>query len=195
MDNLEYVPEVHRYLYKGKTIPSATQIVAWRYPKTYDKIPSYVLKKAADYGTLVHETIEKVNAKAITDEEVHDLGPEVRRAVKDYELLMKKACMFPESFEQMICWKGRYAGTYDILTKDNVLIDIKTTSKIHVDNETKEAPLNLQLSLYAMALGVKEAWYLHLPKKGKASIGKVELWDEKDLVKLIEEYEKEFEPL
>lgn len=188
---LEYIPQSHQYVKNGVIVPSVTKIVNWKFP-IYKGVPQYVLKRKADYGNRVHDLCEKIAAGKMTAEDVKDGDEDVYKAVTDFQLLMDKYCFFPKSMEEKISYKNRYAGTYDILTKDDILIDLKTTSVIHVDNETKQAPLNLQLSLYAMAMKrVEEAWYIWLPKGKKAKCEKVALWSEEELLKLLDEYQED----
>lgn len=179
---------------KGNVIPSATQIVMWKFPELYGGIPESILKRASEHGNTVHELCEKYANEKIDYDDLSKYDESIQHSVIDFKLLLKKYCMYPTSMEQIISYKNKYCGKYDLLC-DDVLIDIKTTSKIHVDNDTLQAPLNLQLSLYAKALGIKEAWYLWLPKKGTSKMGKVELWSDEQLNELLKEYEKDNEPI
>lgn len=195
LNKLEYVESKHKYLYNGKIIPSVTQIVKWKYPDMYKGVPLEVLQNKARYGTEAHKCVEDFAQGKLQIDEIVDT--EIKRAVTDFDILMKQHCFFPKKMEQKVCYRGRYSGTYDLLTMDDILIDIKTTSKIHLDNETKDAPLNLQMSLYKMAMKdkVNECWYVWLPKKGTSKAGKVETWSDDEIIKLLDEYEAEHCPL
>lgn len=162
---IEYIKETHQYLINAKLVPSVTKIVDWKFD-IYKDVPKSVLTKKAKYGSRVHDLCERLMDKKITLQDLDKEDEEVKQAVYDFQYLMKEHCFYPKSMEQKINYKNKYCGTYDILTEDNLLIDLKTTASLHIDNETLQAPLNLQMSLYAMALkGVEEAWYIWLPKK------------------------------
>lgn len=194
MNKLEFVPETHQYLYNGVLIPCVSEIIGFKFPNTYDGIPKSVLAKAADYGTKTHEIVEKVLMKELKIDDIRDMNinPNIKIAAVLAEELCKKWIINPKAVEQSVCYKGKYAGTYDLITEDDFIVDIKTTSKLHLDNDTLQAPLNLQISLYYMAAGIKKdyGYVLWLPKNENAKVEKVKCWSFDDLKALIKEYEK-----
>ena len=59
---IEFIEETHTYLVDGVITPSVTTLIheIWM-PSMYKGINSDTLKRAASYGTKVHEMIEKWN--------------------------------------------------------------------------------------------------------------------------------------
>lgn len=194
MNSLEFIEETHQYLYNGVLIPCVSEIIGFKFPSTYSGIPLSILEKAADYGTKTHEIVEKVLMKELTLEEVNKLNinPKIKVSAQLAQDLCKKWFLNAKSVEQQVCYKGKYAGTFDFITDDDFIVDIKTTTQLHLDNETLQAPLNLQISLYYMAAGIKKdnGYVLWLPKNGDAKVQEVKCWNWEDLKELVKDYEK-----
>ena len=195
MNELEFIKESHQYLYNGVIIPSVSELISFQFPDLYKGVPSDILAKKAGYGTKTHEIVEKVLMKEISLDEVirMNIDPNIKISVQIANDLCKKWIIYPKQVEQKVCYKGKYAGTYDIMTYDDLIVDIKTTSKLHIDNETLQAPLNLQISLYYMAAGIKAefGYVLWIPKGSyDGHIEKVNCWNWDDLKELVKKYEK-----
>lgn len=194
MNNLEFIDETHTYLYKGVIIPSVSEIVRYVFPNQYKGIPKKTLEDKAKYGTKLHELVEKLFFKEISLDEIMEMNidPVMKMSIKQAEDIRKKSLLYFKDTEQMICYKGMYAGRYDLKTIDNLICDIKTTQVLHIDNETLQAPLNLQLSLYY--LGSKEyqdyGYALHLPKNDIGRAVQVKTWKKEDVIKVVKEYDK-----
>lgn len=194
MNDLEFIEESHQYLYKGVLIPCVSEIIGFKFPNTYEGIPKHILAKKAEYGTKTHEIVEKVLMEKMTLDEVNNMNinPTIKVSAQLAKELCRKWFLKPKAVEQKVCYKGKYAGTFDFITEDDFITDIKTTSSLHIDNETLQAPLNLQISLYYMAAGIKKdyGYVLWLPKNGDAKIQQVNCWNWNDLKELVKEYEK-----
>ncbi len=188
-NNLVFLEDSHTYLYNGVIIPSVSELIRFKYPQTYKDVPKFVLEKAASYGTAMHQLIEDYeNGKAVDDIMFDpNIDPNMKSSLKDYIEIKLKYILYPKSTEQIISYKGRFAGRYDILTKDDYLIDVKTTSSVHTDL------LSLQLGLYYLALNKeKEVGYvIWLPKKKKGELKEIKVWTHKECLDLLKEYEKE----
>lgn len=187
---IKFVEEGHTYFNsKGEIIPSVSNLVMLQFPDAYKGIPTTVLKNKASYGTDVHELIEKYERGEIDAKEYgyerHD--PNLKVALNQYLKIKENFEIEIDSQEQIVDYEERYAGRYDILTKSNFLIDIKTTQKVHTEL------LECQLGLYYTALGInKEIGYcLWLPKAGKGELIAVNAWDKKRCLELLERYETE----
>lgn len=194
MNDLEFIEETHQYLYKGVQIPCVSEIIGFKFPNIYNGVPKEVLTRAASYGTKAHEVVEKLLMKEISLEDIETMNiePSIKVSAGLAKDLAKKWIITPKKVEQHVCYKGRYAGTYDMITEDDHIVDIKTTAKLHIDNDTLQAPLNLQISLYYMAAGIKKenGYVLWLPRSGEAKVLPVKCWEFDELRKLIKEYEK-----
>jgi hypothetical protein len=106
--------------------------------------------------------------------------------VDTYIELKKKYMIYPKSQEVIIDYKERYAGRYDKLDAQNILWDVKTTSKKYVDKWA------CQLGYYYLALGIQKevAYVIWLPKKDVGEVILVEPWSNKKCLEGLEEYEK-----
>ena len=177
----------HTYTLNGKKLSGVTAIVKWLFPDTYTDIPEYVLMKAAAHGSLIHSKCELYDTCGLGD----DL-PEVQ----EYIRLKKENSLTTEANEYLVDDGKDIASSIDVVFakgEDDCypLADIKTTSKIHVDNVT------LQLSIYAYLFELcnkgKKAGKLYVIWLPKEKYGKAELMELKrvptaDCKKIIKAY-------
>ena len=201
----QYDSENHLGYYKGKLIPSATQICDILYPLD-DAIPEDKLKKAAKHGTSVHSFIEDINniirEKGLyrtLKEDIDMFNDTNETEVVDYFALLNTYQLVPYDFEQLvfllddndepICY-GHYdlvvKATQDIgpFTKDNLyMVDLKTTS---VFAKKKTA---LQTAIYRAGYRQTGNGYCELQTFG------IHLRDGVRLIPLEEMPEKELLPL
>ena len=189
---IEFIEEKHLYLYNGVIIPSVSQILHEKiFPDKYKNIPERILKNKAIYGTQIHSAIEiyenmlKVVQK---DEALYTatfmLSELQQESINDYLQLKEINKIEVIEQEQLICYKGIYAGRFDMIAKvdgEESLIDIKTTSQL--DKEY----LSWQLSLYELGYGkrFKRLYCLWLPKKGKAKLVEIKRKSKKEIEKVI----------
>lgn len=140
MEEFKFNEETHEYTLNGKVIPSVTQILEKTlFEKKYDGVSEETLKKAAEYGTLIHKEIESYIKRGVVGftEELYNFI-----TIKEDNKLNKLQSEVKVHTDKM-------AGTIDILgvkgiTKHkNILADIKTTYKL--DKEY----VSWQLSFYA----------------------------------------------
>lgn len=185
---IEFVEETHSYLCDGVLIPSVSELIRFKFPDQYKGIPEKVLKKKASYGTKAHEYIERFIKKEFTIEELRQkrIDPDIKLAVEEFERCRKYWCFYIKDVERLVDWKGRYAGRLDLLTEDNYVIDIKTTSELHTDW------LSWQLSLYAMALGIVQPFHycIWLAKGKGGKVISVPTIPDDQLKMLVKDYEK-----
>ena len=174
-------------MYDGVIIPSVSELIRFKFTEAYAGIPERILKKKASYGTKVHRTVEEfVNGTTLDEIEKRNIDPDVKIAVEQFEALRRTWAFYVKDMEQIVCYKGKYAGTYDILTEDGYLIDIKTTSEVH------EEWLKWQLSLYYLALGIKQdfGFCLWLPKGKMGNVIQINTLPEEELLRLLKDYEE-----
>lgn len=159
----------HTYTLNGKKLSGVTAIVKWLFPDTYTDIPESVLMKAAAHGSLIHSKCELYDTCGLGD----DL-PEVQ----EYIRLKAENSLITEANEYLVDDGKDIASSIDVVFSKGEdgcypLADIKTTSKIHVDNVT------LQLSIYAYLFELcnkgKKAGKLYVIWLPKEKYGKAEL--------------------
>lgn len=192
---LEYIDETHTYLYNGVIIPSVSQILHEKvFPNKYKEVPEYILKAKAEYGTKVHNSVEmyEANINTMQFEEAFDttkialdLSYIQVVSLKEYICLKEKYNIQVLEQEQLVCYKGLYAGRFDMVAKINgklCLVDIKTTAQLDLEY------LSWQLSMYELAYGRKfdEFYCIWLPKKDTGKLVKIERKNQKEIEKLFE---------
>ena len=187
-NSLEFVEDIHAYLYDGVIIPSVSELIRFKFPDAYKGVPEKVLKSKASYGTKVHQNVESfVNGEFTMDELKNSKkDPNIKLAVEQFEYFRKNWAFHVKDMEQIVCYQGRYAGTYDIRTIDDLIIDLKTTSEIHEDW------LSWQLGLYYLASGIKRdfGYVIWLPKGKYGDVKQINVKTHNECVQLLEDYEK-----
>lgn len=166
--------EEHSYNLHGHKLKGVTPIVKWMFPDTYANIPDEVLKKAADYGHLIHSKLELYDSMAIDDKECAPL--------QDYKVLKEKYGIKVYLSEYLVDDGQFIASSIDKVFEPDSdgcwpLADVKTTSAIHVNN------VRLQLSIYAWLFemcnpgqkaGKLFVIWLPKPQYGKADVMELE---------------------
>lgn len=145
-----YNEELHQYTYRGKVVPSVTQITD---PISFEKLNALdklMLQHSAERGSKIHTYCQEF---ALTREYPEDIDEECRPYVDafvqwffdfDVETLYTELAMFSENF----------AGRCDLIAKiycKNILIDIKSTSSIN------KKPLRVQMAGYSILAKEGEA--------------------------------------
>ena len=130
--------EHHTYTLDGHSLSGVTPIIAWLLPDTYKGIPQSVLEMAAAHGSMVHSKVELYDSLGIVpDDEYKDF-------VDSHKWLCEQWGLKIRCSEYLVSDEQNIASCIDKVCEDNSLIDIKSTSKLHVLN------VCIQLSIYAM---------------------------------------------
>lgn len=147
---VEFLPETHTYIVNGKEVPSVTTLLTKVYGDAYSAVNEELLRRAAEYGTAVHEDIEQwINVRKVTpDAEIISPYPEVRNFFEMIEPIYKITPIMTEKVVVLQNPDGEIiaAGRFDLLCEVDgklTLADFKTTSVIH--RELVTAQLNLYL--------------------------------------------------
>ena len=170
----------HTYTVNGKVLPSVSEIVGRIMPGQYDSIPEYILNIAAEFGTEVHSMIEVYN-----EFDMYLPAEDERKNHCLDEWIKLKDGIKIKSSEMRVHYKDIYAGTFDALAEIDgklVLMDYKTTSKVHTEH------LTLQLNLYRLAYEnltgsrVDRLIGVWLPKNGKGKMVECDLMADEELI-------------
>ena len=187
-NNIEYLDDVHAYLIDGVLVPSVSELIRFKFPEAYSGIPQKILKAKANYGSRVHDYIQRFVEGEFTLEELQkkNIDPNIKIAVEQFEQLRKRWAFYIKDMEQIIHYKNKFAGRYDLCTEDNLIIDIKTTAELHEDW------LALQLGLYQLGAGITSgiAYCFWLPKGKPGKVVTINPWTHNECLELLEEYEK-----
>lgn len=142
---IEFIQKSHTYLNDGVIIPSVSNLVVLATGDDYTSIPSFVLRNAQDFGTDIHEAIDRLlNTGEIT------AFSDIKRELTFKGFLDIKDQIITGTFlnESIIDYTGRYAGTFDLYC-DEILYDYKTNYKLNIPH------LEWQLGFYKLALESK----------------------------------------
>ena len=123
----------HTYTLDGHELNGVTPIIAWLFPDTYKGIPKHILDQAAEYGSMIHKKCELADSLGIVDDP----------SVEAYMELKKQKGIVTMANEYLVSDERRVASSIDVLSEDYDIIDVKTTSKVHIPHVT------LQTSIYA----------------------------------------------
>lgn len=174
--NVSFDEERHIYTLRGVRMPSVTQIMKPLTSLIYDGVPSPAMMVAANRGTRVHESCEKIIKYGITEFD-EDTEPYVK-AFQDFADTFHPIWIASEyrTYHKQL----RYAGTMDVMCYVEPddgngvdIFDIKTTASWH------SILLATQLAAYEEALKshgikVRNTYGLQLQKTGKFRFEKVE---------------------
>lgn len=143
-------PGPHSYEVGGVELPSVTKIIERFYGNSYESVNPALLKKSADYGTAVHEELQRLieMRKEAPDFPVFSEFPEVMNYFKLVEPIYGVKPLMTEKVVVLYDAAGApyAAGRFDLLCEVNgtqTLADFKTTSTIH--RRLVTAQLNLYL--------------------------------------------------
>lgn len=187
---IEFIEEGHIYLMDGVIIPSVSEILHFIFPNKYAGIDKEILNKKAEYGSKIHEAIECIEQGKILPE----LDSIQEFSISQYKRLKEKYNIEVIDQEQMINFKDKYCGRFDMIANVNgfySLCDIKTTATL--DKEY----LSWQLSFYELAFismyGVSnfdKLYAIWLPKKGYGEVVEIERKSKSKLLDKLKEFEK-----
>ena len=184
---IEFLEKEHIYLKDGMIIPSVSEILHFIFPDKYKNVPKNILNKKANYGTKVHEAIEKLEKDGQLD--IGQLNIYQKIAIDQYIKLKNTFDIKVLEQEQIISYEYEYCGRFDmiaIVDGKKSLCDIKTTSILDTEY------LSWQLSYYELAYGKKfeELYAIWLPKKDLGRIVIIERKSKKELLDKIREFKK-----
>ena len=131
--------EYHTYSLNGITLNGITGLIKSQlFPNLYKDIPQYILDKAAERGTMVHESIELFDA---------GFEPKVSTPeLENYKRIKQENELTAITNEYIVTDKEHFASAIDLVLckgEDIILADIKTTYTL--DKEY----VRWQLSIYA----------------------------------------------
>ena len=194
---ITFLEEPHIYLVDGVITPSVSEILHFLFPNKYKGVDKKILNKKAEYGTTIHESIEmyETNIKTMKLDEAFGVVVQAKglnyiqeASLRQYVKLKNENHIEVIEQEQMIHYKDKYAGRFDMIAQveNNLsLCDIKTTAELDIEY------LSWQLSLYEFAYGKKfnRLYAIWLPKKELGKLVEIKRKKESEILKLIENYE------
>lgn len=185
MEALEFTKDDHRYYLDGIPIPSVSTILRLMFGFKYEGIPAYILERARDFGSAVHEIVELYNE---TEIEKHTDDPLKNHCLSEWIRLRKDYGIEMIASEQKVHYYDMFCGTFDGLGKIGeslVLLDYKCTYKLDIEHLTYQ--LNLYRIAYEWMTGnkVEKLFGVWLRKNDRAQIVELEMLDDLDLLELV----------
>lgn len=132
--------EAHRYFLNGNELQGITGLLHKHiFPDQYKDIPQFVLDRAAERGTMIHESIELLDAGFAPAESTPELD--------NYKRIKAENGLSTVANEYLVTDKEHFASGIDLVLSDKedniILADIKTTSVLNKEY------VRWQLSIYA----------------------------------------------
>lgn len=151
-------PNEHTYMLGDKELSGITSVISRQlFPDKYRDVPEYVLRKAAERGTMIHSICELVDDMGIT----HDSDE-----AQGYKELKDDWGLRYECSEYLVSDNEHYASCIDKVYRENetdfTLGDIKTTYVL--DKES----VRWQLSIYA--------YFFELQNPGCNAVRLIGIW-------------------
>ena len=140
-----FIEESHQYFIGKKELKGVTgTLIKKAFPDTYKNIPESVLKKAAERGSLIHNTFETFCS--IFDADIKKY-PNPTEELQAFHRMLVAFDLHYVASEYLVTDGENFASAIDGVFSDNegniYLVDYKTTATLHYDN------VSLQLSIYA----------------------------------------------
>ena len=185
---IEFIEDGHLYLVDGVITPSVSDILKFIFPNKYSNIPAHILNAKAEFGTHIHDAIEKYEQC----EDV-DLTPMEEIVFEQYLDLKEQFEIEPIEQETLVHFEDRFCGRLDMIANVNgvrSLVDIKTTAKLDVE------ALSWQLSFYKLAylyMNPKsyfdKMYAIWLPKNDLGRLVEIKPKSISEIMEVLERYE------
>ena len=134
-----FTPEDHRYFLDGKELKGITGMLHRQvFPDLYRDVPQFVLDRAAERGTMVHESIELLDCGFEPKESTPELN--------NYKKIKHDNGLLTLENEYLVTDNENFASAIDLVLTNGeeiILADIKTTSVLNKEY------VRWQLSIYA----------------------------------------------
>lgn len=142
---ITFIEESHQYFLGEKELKGVTgTLIKKAFPDTYKNIPEAVLMKAAERGSLIHNTFETFCS--IFDADIKQYPNPTEELQAFHSMLVSFGLHYVAS-EYLVTDGENFASAIDGIFADDegniYLVDYKTTATLHYDN------VSLQLSIYA----------------------------------------------
>lgn len=137
---IDFNSEEHRYFLNGKELCGITDIIKKHiFPNLYADIPPFILNRAAERGTMIHESIELLDSGFEPKETTQEL--------ESYKRIKHDNGLKTLENEYLVTDGENFASAIDLVLtnggKNIILADIKTTSVLNKEY------VRWQLSIYA----------------------------------------------
>lgn len=187
--------EEHRYFLNGKELSGITGLLHKHiFADMYADVPPFILERAAERGTMIHESIELLDAGFEPAESTLE--------IENYKRIKKEYGLSTTANEYIVTDKTHFASGIDLVLSDKenniILADIKTTSVLNTEY------VRWQLSIYAYLFELQNpelkvhrlyALWLRGDKSEFVEVERIDMAIVKDLLKCEVEGQKFINPL
>lgn len=184
---LEYDDDTHTYIVDGLIKPSVTQILSMKF-NDFDNVPQYIIERAGEKGTAMHEAIERFEKTGTADTSTE---------LRNYKFLKKYYRWTNIENELPIIYEENgevlFAGRLDQIIEIDGKLGINDFKRVSAPNKEK---ICYQLNLYK--LGYEQSYhnkidflaFTHLRENVRKFI-KLPIAEEKTIELLNKYYDKE----
>lgn len=141
-----FIEDTHTYIYGDNVLQGITGMINRQlFPDKYTNIPEFVLKRAAERGSLIHSQCQFADVTGFEPESIE---------ARNYVDIRRSAGYYPVANEYTVSDLEHFATNIDcVWGKDDVdnsvaLVDIKTTSKL--DEEYLSWQLSINADLFEL---------------------------------------------
>ena len=187
---VEFIEDGHIYLVDGVITSSVSDILNFIFPNKYSNVPRQILNSKAEYGSRVHEAIERLEK----GETLPQLNYLQEVSLEQWKKLKSENKIEVIEQEKMVNYGSHYCGRFDMIANVNgaySLCDIKTTAKL--DKES----LSWQLSFYALAHNpdkyeteFEKFYAIWLPKRELGEVVEIEKKPKEELLEMLKRFEE-----
>ena len=165
--------------------------IIYFFTNKYSDVPKWILNAKAEYGSRVHEAIERLEK----GETLPQLNYLQEASLEQWKKLKSENKIEVIEQEKMVNYGSHYCGRFDMIANVNgaySLCDIKTTAKL--DKES----LSWQLSFYALAHNpdkyeteFEKFYAIWLPKRELGEVIEIERKSKEELLEMLNKFEEE----
>lgn len=176
MNNFVFDEQRHVYTLDGEPLPSVTQII--RPLHDFSAVPPDVLKRAADFGTAVHKTVELY---LMDDLDENSLDPALTGCLDAFKSWLSDSPQFAREdpiIETPIYHdRLKYAGTPDLVYSEDT-IDLKSRKYNPLTDPIQLAAYNAMICrVFFPGQKKRRAWVLELRQDGSYTMSRAETKD------------------
>lgn len=158
-----FYPETHTYVVGDKELPSVTSLLTKVYGDSYSAVNPEILKRAAEYGTAVHEEIQQLIEMRKENSGI-PISPKYQETNNYFTFVEDIYKIVPLMTEKVVVLYNENgepcaAGRFDLLctaSGKKTLADFKTTSTIHKQLVTAQLNLYLKAAIQSGYLDANE---------------------------------------
>ncbi len=186
-----FYEDTHTYIVQNQQVPSVTDLISYIQGDKYKYVNHEKLQAASEYGSRVHEEIQKLIEKRQEGQDIKELLKNSAQETRNYFNLIERLYGVDPIFSEkvVVLYNDKKepiaAGRFDLIAKyvntnEYVLCDFKTTTALNI--KSVSAQLNIykkaaEQSGYFKPGEIKNLAAIHLSGE-KASLKQIPIFEE-----------------